>query len=1166
MINKIIITIFFGLLFVLSPVIFQHSVYAQGFVSVVNPIRGGEFWEDLEQQPISVVQEQIKVLQTTRLPVTWLLRFDTFQDALLKEQLQKSNLNQELGLLLEITPQLTSVAQVPYHQSPSWHNAGSVFLTGYSVADRQKIIDTAFENFKTHFGGYPHSVGAWWLDASSLEYMQKKYDIRSALIVADQYSTDSYQIWGQYWGTPYYPSKVNALFPAQNKDNKIPVVMMQWANRDPFNGYGKGVEESTYSVQANDYIDYHHLGIDYFNRLIEVYTQQPYNSFGSVVVGLENTYSWKKYGAEYTKQLQSLAQMQTNGKISVVTMNDFSQWYIPHFPDVSPTHIIVATDPLAPKQANSKQVVWFMNPYYRASWFYNNEGSVFRDIRQYSDGEKEICHEKACTELNFATFALRVLDDVTHHQRKVVDMGAISNVKFNQNAEKFTIEYQNASGIKRLIGFLPRDIQIDQKIWSIDSFILEAIKTSPTGPVVDTSAKGLLQSSLWGQLKSLLLFMIFLLLAIIMPGLVLTERIFQRQAEITDRLFSSVIVGLVGFVLASFITGMMGFAWGVWVYLLSVNLYFLSGRRYRLMHFEQFHLKLSWPVIVTCMGSLFMWLPSFKNGLLYDFGIGFWGPNGHDGVWHVALVEQLLKGLPPVSPIIAGTPLHNYHYFYDLLVANTHYISHAEVIDLVFRWYPLLFGVLLGWGTIRLLHSLRISSLGITISLLMVYFSGSFGWMVEYLNQGRFGGESAFWVNQPISANLNPPFFISLILIIGIVHFLITAYHRSWNFYIILSLLLGSLLVFKAYAAIILLPAIGVIGLIDLFRYRNPNILIALGGAVVLTLILLLPSYQISNLFSQGSGLFIWQPWWFIHTMIDSPDRVGWTRLSIMRMTAIEQNNYVKFFLSEGVGLLLFFLGNLGLRSVGMALLFNKKNWWNNHLIVLMVVMVFISMIIPLFFIQRGTAWNVIQFFYYALYFWALAAGISLASVWQKWPKVLASMVIIICLAIGPINAWSTARGYLSPLPAAKISNEELVALRFLKEQPEGIILTYPYQKNLKQQIAEPWPLLVYETTSYVSAFSAHPSFMEDQIQQEILADPLENQQVSVYQQRLIDSTEFFRSQNTEWSNDFLRKSMIGYVYLPKIYRVVLPPLANLEQIFDNQEVTILKVKDSHGS
>src|SRR3989344_9313976 len=57
-----------------------------------------------------------------------------------------------------------------------------------------------------------------------------------------------------------------------------------------------------------------------------------------------------------------------------------------------------------------------------------------------------------------------------------------------------------------------------------------------------------------------------------------------------------------------------------------------------------------------------------KSGLIYDYGMGFWGPNGHDGIWHIALIKSLVRGSWEM-PVFAGEALRNYHVGYDLLLA-----------------------------------------------------------------------------------------------------------------------------------------------------------------------------------------------------------------------------------------------------------------------------------------------------------------------------------------------------------------------------------------------------------------------------------------------------------------------------------------------------------------
>ncbi|MBI2599407.1 hypothetical protein HYW43_00620, partial [Candidatus Daviesbacteria bacterium] len=394
-----------SLVLFLSSLILVPQVLAQNnsYISIVNPVRGNDFWDLKDQKPETAVLGQIAILEKFNLPATWLIRFDALDNQNITLKLKERPLD-EKGLFLEITPTWTTQAKVGYKTSNTWHAAGSAFLTGYEREERIKLIDTAFKSFKDNFGIYPVSVGAWWIDSFSLDYMEKKYGITGALIVADQYSTDNYQIWGQYFGTPYYPSKNNALHPAQTLENKLDIVITQWALRDPVNSYGNGVIESTFSVQANDYTDYHNLGISYFSTLIDAYTNQQFNKFTHIVVGLENSYNWSKYSGEYQRQIETLVKKAGVEKLAIVTLKDFAGWYKFSFPRLSPEQLIITDDPLG----SFKKTIWYMNPYYRVGWFYNQDGSVFRDIRQYIDGEEELCLKVRCDSVNFATSATRV--------------------------------------------------------------------------------------------------------------------------------------------------------------------------------------------------------------------------------------------------------------------------------------------------------------------------------------------------------------------------------------------------------------------------------------------------------------------------------------------------------------------------------------------------------------------------------------------------------------------------------------------------------------------------------------------------------------------------------------------------------------------------------------
>lgn len=1114
------------------------------FVSVVNPIRGGDFWENKDQKIDTAVLGEAEILKKFNVKTTWLIRYDAILDEGIINKLNTFS-SDEKGLFLEVTPTWTKDAGVEYHKGNSWHSAGSAFLTGYDLREREKLIDTSFEKFKRIFGIYPKSVGAWWVDSYSLSYMQKKYAILASLIVADQYTTDNYQIWGQYFSTPYYPSKNNALHPAQSLENKLPIVMVQWAPRDPLNSYGNGVEESTYSLQANDYIDYHNLNTKYFSKLLDLYTKQPLNKFSHIVVGLENSYSWQKYSSEYENQIKTLANRRDLGQVFLVSLEDFANWYKFAFPDFSPEQIIVADDSLG----SYKKVVWFMNTYYRAGWFLNQDGSVFRDIRQYIDGEEELCYKVRCDSVNFATSATRVLDEVSFGHKLVVDQGKISDFNIRKSEENYVINYKNEAGYLRTIKFLPRDISIDGKISSIDGIILKTQIQLDKQKEQFYLKRGSFKWSVQSATLNFIKFLGFLVLGCLIPGLLALKKVLPKNAPFMQRNTLALILGFISITLLFFILSILKLKQFIFIYPL-VNLLILLKFRNKILFNFSIKLKDKFSLLVIgliSIGTIFQQIPVFKNGLNFPYGTGFWGPNTHDGIWHISLINQLIKGVPPQNPIFANGILKNYHYFYDLLIATTNYISGIPILDLLFRFYPTIFSIILGITTYYLIKSIfnitnnLESKLTILASLYLVYFSGSFGWIVEYITQRHLGGESAFWANQSISFNLNPPFAISLIIVIAILQLLPNI--KSKMSIMILTILAGSLISFKAYAAILILASLLLVGVIK----RSTPYLLGFFTSMIISVILFLYNFSI------GKELIIFSPFWFIHSMIDSPDRVGWTRLSLARVAGFEQKNWFKFLSAEAISLFIFIVGNLGTRVFALLSLIILKNITRNTQTLFILIFSSLALLIPILFIQAGNPWNTIQFIYYFLYISAVCGGYFFAKIVNRVGKVFALPIIVIFILITPINSWASANGYLSYQPHALISNQELEALNFLKSQEDGVILTYPYDKNLKAKIAEPWPFFAYDSTAYISAFSNKAVFLEDEPQNDIL--------LTDYKNRLLLSKDFFVNSEIVGTK-FLTDNNIKYIYLPKIYNLTLvSDKFKIKQIYENSEILIYMVE-----
>ncbi len=328
------------------------------FVTIVNPVRNRVLW-----QGISFLEEHVRLLENLKLPSTWLLQYDTLGALEITTPLKERS-QDEIGVFLEVSENLATDSEVPYLVGKGeWFRADKVFFSGYEREERQRMADRLFAEFKKIFGFYPKSVGAWYIDAFTLNYLVEKYHVTAVVDCADQYSTDNYQIWGKPWGVPFYPSKFNTLVPAQSRENKLPVVKVQWGLRDPKLGFGRQVSDSTYSLQANDYQGHHELKTDFFEKLLDTYLKTD-NQFSQATVGLEVGQEGA-FLPEFGRELQVVAEKRDKEGIKILTLSQFADWYREKFPGLSPSHFIGNNDDY-----------WYSSPMVRIgkdSRFYDDE-------------------------------------------------------------------------------------------------------------------------------------------------------------------------------------------------------------------------------------------------------------------------------------------------------------------------------------------------------------------------------------------------------------------------------------------------------------------------------------------------------------------------------------------------------------------------------------------------------------------------------------------------------------------------------------------------------------------------------------------------------------------------------------------------------------------------
>jgi hypothetical protein len=353
-------------------------------VNIVNFIRL------LEPRDANVTQEvlyqtvvkQVELMNQYKLGGTFLLQYDALMDAryqkLLKSLPQKSF---EIGAWWEIPQPLVEKAGLKWRGRYPWDwHANVGFSTGYTPKEREKLVDVYMEDFKKTFGYYPKSVGSWFIDSHSLNYMYDKYGIVASCNCKDQSGTDGYTLWGGYWNQAYYPSRINSYMPAQNEKNQLPVPIFRMLGSDPVRQYDTGVGTTWQGVITLEPV-YKDAGGDstWVNWFFRELVNGPCMEFGYTQAGQENSFTWDAMAKGLEMQFPLIASLRDQKKVKVETLLESGQWFKKNY-KVTPATAVTVNEDL---KGSNRKTVWFNSKNYRINFLWEDSTLRIRDIHLF---------------------------------------------------------------------------------------------------------------------------------------------------------------------------------------------------------------------------------------------------------------------------------------------------------------------------------------------------------------------------------------------------------------------------------------------------------------------------------------------------------------------------------------------------------------------------------------------------------------------------------------------------------------------------------------------------------------------------------------------------------------------------------------------------------------
>lgn len=661
----------------------------------------------------------------------------------------------------------------------------------------------------------------------------------------------------------------------------------------------------------------------------------------------------------------------------------------------------------------------------------------------------------------------------------------------------------------------------------------------------------------------LILFLVLFVFSFYPAGLFLVEKI-DKNFRSNEKIILSFASSIVIFVILTLLLGILGLRFLMWPLVIGSGLYSIFRLRTKLFSpwKELFTDKKLILIILTAI--VIQGVINWPSGYSFKDGVMFWSSQGNDGLWHVALMEEAKKSMPLVNPVYAGEKLYNYHYLADILMGEFGRVYPVFTsLDLYFRFFPVVISFLMSLAVFSFVARWRESKLAGYWAIFFTSLSGGFGYIATFIKSRQlFAGETIFWAAQGNTIIGNPPHAVAYALLASCL-LTLTIFIGSGNRKVlILAFLTGCAVAgFKVSGGFVLAVGVIVAGLFELLYRRKKELFF-------FSAILGLSNLVVLKLMSKGTLSFlVWEPWWFVRTTITAPGRLEWLDLEHRRQHYVSKHTLkatLRVIQLEMKAFAIFVVGNLGTRFIGVFILFEngfKKigGFFKDTVNILLLSSMLSGLIVVLLFVQRGIAYNLIQFMqYFILIFGFFSAAFVAATLSKIKSKFLRFFLAGILIAVSIPTVIGNLVEFYGPekTPLAKVSANELAALNYLKSNTpdNALVLTYPFDSGYRWNYkAQPWPISVWYDTAYVSALSSRRTFLSNEGQVDILGIP--------FKERHLEVQKYFKEGNASYNNEFIKKNGIGYVYVFKaeLEKPLDGKILGLAKFYENDEVIIYK-------
>lgn len=609
----------------------------------------------------------------------------------------------------------------------------------------------------------------------------------------------------------------------------------------------------------------------------------------------------------------------------------------------------------------------------------------------------------------------------------------------------------------------------------------------------------------------------------------------------------SIASGFVGFTLLAFILDTLKVFYLIFPILILLNILAVKNISFKKIDISFVKTKSFLLLLSFCFIFSFVMLINIDTGSKMWISI--------DAPWHFSLISSLMNSFPPVHPNMSGVAMMPYHYFADYVIAKTLNIFPISLSFAYFYFFPFLTAVLWVFGVYLFMQRWLKNNIISLLSVIFTLFAGSFSFIPFLFGHTDLSLNSSFGMLQPDLSLINPPFAMSLvILIFGLFSTLLYIQTKKKEVLIYIAIFAGIAAMFKVYAGMLLFAGLFVFLITRLFK-KDFKFIFAIIGMIIV--------FYITYWSSVGKSGFLFPAiFWAPHDVFNS----NFPFFSYSGRIAIytEQSNLLKIFLLESFVLTVYTLGNIGTRVIGLILIFfqkEKKKIFISEMGLILVSMTLFSFFLPLLFLQSIKPFEITQMFNYFLFLLSIINCIGLGLFFQKI-KNRKLLIVLVILILVPTLVSTVTDIYAFTIKRAPIQGQSYNAYKFLKNvgSYKDAVVEIPNWNTISPQSWASNGFLANLNVD-LSAFSYKSTYLTNGPIQ-FPKDELEKRlsviaSISKLSNQKMD--ENTKEQLLSLVNEQLRKKGVKYIYTLDL-KNNLSKLPNLKLIYNKEGITIYEI------